>query len=237
MWNLKNQKLLVIAPHPDDEVLGCGGLIRKIKSQGGKVYVLFLTVGDTFDYARGGKSTSTERLAEIEKVAKYLEFDDYRIAFPGDDFHLKLDSLPQKEIVSEIENGSKVSLNKIKPTIVTTTHASDYNQDHRVCAEAVFAATRPAPNLIKPLQRMILGYESMAAAQWHDPRSFTPNTFIELNEDEIEAKIHALKLYKSQLGSGNHQRNPKVMKKIASVRGLSCGMDFAEAYYSFRTII
>src|SRR4051812_37271375 len=90
MIDLKNQILLVISPHPDDEVLGSGGLIKRIKDEGGKVYVLFLTVGVTVEYSQKGISTESERLKEIEEAAKYLKYDDYRIVFIGEDYHLKL---------------------------------------------------------------------------------------------------------------------------------------------------
>ena len=115
---LAKQTLLVIAPHPDDEILGCGGLIKKIKDAGGKVYVLFLTVGDTHDFSNKGLSTGKERQKEIEKVAKFLKFDDYYLAFGGNDHHLKLDLWGQKALMDMIERGSSVSLEKVKPTIV-----------------------------------------------------------------------------------------------------------------------
>ena len=88
MINLRDQTLLIIAPHPDDEILGCGGLIKRIKEEGGKVYVLFMTVGTTVDYSSKGKSSYQERIKEIEKVAKFMQYDDYAIAFPGNNHHL-----------------------------------------------------------------------------------------------------------------------------------------------------
>src|SRR4051812_37714177 len=130
MLDLRKQKLLVVAPHPDDEILGCGGLIKKIKDAGGKVYVLFLTVGTTADYSRSGKSTDEERIQEIENVAKYLDFDGFEIAFPGNEYHLRLDTLPQKDVIGAIEKNTSVSIDVIKPTIIATTHPNDYNQDH-----------------------------------------------------------------------------------------------------------
>src|SRR3990167_6618803 len=117
MVGFKNQKLLVIAVHPDDEVLGCAGLINRVKSSGGKVYVLFMTVGNTQDFSKSGSSTFRQRVSEIEKVAKFLKYDDYNIAFPGDYFHLKLDTVPQLELISAIESGP-FSINTLKPDII-----------------------------------------------------------------------------------------------------------------------
>jgi len=113
-----SDKLLVIAPHPDDEVIGCGGLIQKVKKAGGKVYVIFLTNGTTNDFSKNGPSTENERDEEIKKVSKFLDFDDYHIAFEGNDFHLKLDTIGQKKIMDMIERESPISIEKIKPTIV-----------------------------------------------------------------------------------------------------------------------
>ena len=105
-------RLLVIAPHLDDEVLGCAGLIQKIKKAGGTVYVLFLTTGNTYDFSRTGHSEISTRQKEAESVARTLGFDDYDIAFPGDNHHLKLDVLGQKEILHAIERSSTVAIQK-----------------------------------------------------------------------------------------------------------------------------
>src|SRR4030066_862416 len=109
MLNLVKKTLLVIAPPPDDEVIGCGGLIIKIKSLGGKVYVLYLTVGDTADFTKKGLSTTNERLEEIKKVTQFLKIDGWRIAFPGDKYHLQLDMVSQRKLIHEIERGEEIS--------------------------------------------------------------------------------------------------------------------------------
>lgn len=237
MLDIRKQKLLVIAPHPDDEVLGCGGLIKKLKDAGSKVYVIFLTVGETDDYSGRGNSSARERIKEIEKAAKFLRYDDYRIAFPGNDFHLKLDQVPQKDIMYEIEKGKGISLDTIKPTIVSTPQLSDYNQDHRAAAEAVFAATRPAPDSTKPLQKIVLGYEPVATSNWWDTSSRSLNMFIELTDKDLSAKLKALRLYSSQVRTGHHPRSIASIKHLAYFRGLQAGAKAAEAFFSYRIII
>src|SRR3990170_7478769 len=146
--NLDRETLLIVAAHPDDEVLGCGGLISRIKEEGGKVFVLFLTNGTTEDFSAKGTSTQEEREKEIEEVVKFFKYEDYRIAFPGNKYHLKLDSLPQKDIMAEIERGP-ISLEEVDPSIVAFPSLDDYNQDHRIVALAAFASCRPAPNINK----------------------------------------------------------------------------------------
>jgi len=237
MLDLRKQILFIVAPHPDDEVLGCGGLIKKIKDAGGKVYVLFMTVGNTNDYSQKGFSSANERIKEIEKVASFLQYDDYAIAFQGNDFHLKLDQIPQKDIINQIENGTKISLNKIKPTIVATPYHSDFNQDHRSATQAVFAATRPAPDDQKPLQKTILGFESVITADWWDTTPRHMNMFISLNDKDLSVKILSLKLYQSQIRNGAHTRSPSAIKNLAHFRGIQSGTTAAEAYHSYRVII
>lgn len=227
MLNLKQERLLVIAPHPDDEVLGCGGLIKRIKDSNGAVFILFLTVGDTKDYSPKGKSTRTQRIKEIHAVAKFLKFDGYEIALEGNEYHLKLDKVPQLTLISLIEK----YIQKIKPTILATTQSDDYNQDHIACARAVFAATRPMPIDDKHSPNVILGYRSVITAGWAEPYSPNHNFYLELSKKDLAAKVKALGLYVSQVRENGHQRSPKAIEKIARILGIHAGTDYAESYF------
>lgn len=237
MFSLKNQTLLIIAPHPDDEVLGCAGLIKRVKDQGGKVYILFMVAGDTKEYSKHGVTTTLDRISEIEKVAKFLKYDDYKVVFLGDTYHLKLDQIPQKDIIDELENGKQISLNLIKPSIVVTPYITDYNQDHRSVTEAVFSATRPLPDDQKPLQRIVLGSEPVVTADWWNGSSRHINFFVTLSETELEIKMSALQLYNSQLRDGAHPRSIESLRTLAKFRGIQAGAPAAEAFYIYRHII
>lgn len=234
--NFKKQKLLVIAPHPDDEVIGCGGLIAKIKDAGGRVYVLFLTVGDSRDFTAKGLSTAQERKREIEQVAKFLKFDNYDIAFPGNEYHLKLDILGQKALMDSIEKESKVSIEKVKPTIVAFTSPQSYNQDHRIAALAAHASCRPAPLRAKHFVETVLSYEE-AVDQWTLENNLAVNLFLPLGKTEIDTKVKSLKLYKSQLRPAPNLRSPQAMVTLAKLRGHQSGTNFAEAFVSYRNLI
>lgn len=236
MVGLKNQKLLVIAPHPDDEVLGCAGLINKVKSLGGKVYVLFMTVGNTQDFSKSGSSSFRQRVSEIEKVAQFLKYDDYTIAFPGDSFHLKLDKIPQLELISTIERGD-LSLNSLNPTIVVIPQPSDYNQDHRAVAQAAIAALRPAPNEFKYSPAIILGSEFSPTTAWSVAPINPPNFFVALTKQELNAKVEAMNIYSSQKRGGAHSRSTRAIKSLASLRGIQSGHEAAEAFFSYRIIV
>lgn len=235
MFSLHNQRLLVIAPHPDDEVIGCGGLITKIKNDGGTVYILYLTVGDTRDFTKKGFSSGDQRKREIEKVAKFLKFDGWDMAFAGNDYHLKLDVLGQKALMDIIERDSRVSIEKVKPTIVAFPSPNSYNQDHRRAAQATFAAVRPAPQDSKHLVSMVLTYEE-AADIWTMEKSAVINFFVPLLSADIEAKMKTLKLYQSQLRESLNLRSPQTMKIMAQLRGRMCGCEFAEGFHQYRGI-
>jgi LmbE family N-acetylglucosaminyl deacetylase len=231
--DFKNQKLLIVSPHPDDEVLGCGGLIKRVKDQGGEVHILFLTVGDTQEYSKKGVSNGNERISEIERVSKFLKYDDYQILFEGNTFHLRLDTVPQIDLVSKIEE----SLNRIKPTIVAMPRHQDYNQDHRAAAQALISATRPAPSDFKPFQKIVLAYESVPVANWAYNQTENPNFYVSLSKEELKAKLKALSIYKSQVRKGAHARSLRSMENLAKFRGMQIGQEYAEAYICYRNVI
>lgn len=237
MLNFESKTALVIAPHPDDEVFGCGGLIHRIKADGGKVYVLFMTVGTTRDFSSKGESTADERIADIEQVARTLNFDGYKIALPGNDYHLQLDAAPQKELIHVIERGEDISLESVRPDIVLTPSESDYNQDHRAVSNATMTAVRPASQKYKSFQPLVLSYE-LPYQQWNIADSLsTPGLFVKLGQEDIDAKVAALENYKSQLKSPESPLSVHGVRTLASYRGLQCGSIAAEAYHIKRFVI
>ena len=233
---LKKQILLVIAPHPDDEVIGCGGLIKRIKDNDGKVYVLFLTVGNTKDFSKRESSTINERKREIESVAKFLKFDNYHLAFVGSKYHLKLDLIGQKKLMDIIERETPVSIENIKPTIVAFPSINSYNQDHRIAALATHAALRPAETNVKHFVQTVLSYEE-PADEWTLQNLSKPNFFIQLNTQDINLKLSALKLYKSQLRKFPNPRSIESLKALAILRGSQASASFAEGFTVYRKII
>lgn len=236
MLELKRQTLLVIAPHPDDEVIGCAGLIKKIKENGGKVYVLFLSVGDTKDFSQKGSSTIKEREKEIEQVAKFLQFDNYCLTFTGNENHLKLDLVGQKKLMDIIERESPVSIEKIKPTIVVFPSPFSYNQDHRIAALSAHASLRVTSRKIKHFVPHVLSYEQ-PSDEWTLYGKYHPNFFVPLTLKQINAKLKALKLYKSQMRPFPNLRSIKSLKTLAILRGSQSGNLFAEGFTAYRTII
>ncbi|MBI2984086.1 MAG: PIG-L family deacetylase [Candidatus Kerfeldbacteria bacterium] len=237
MMRFSDQTILVIAPHPDDEVFGCGGLISRAKREGAKVHVLYMTVGTTQDFSRRGVSTQDERLAEIERVAKRLGFDNYRIAFPGNNFHLRLDMVPQKDLIHAIERGAEISLESLQPSMVITCSPHDYNQDHRAVHEATITATRPAAPDVKSFQPLVLMYDHPSNGWTGRETVHAKNLFIALDEQDLTAKLEALKLYPSQLKHSNNPLSVDAVHTLATLNGFMCGTRYAEAFFVKRIVV
>jgi LmbE family N-acetylglucosaminyl deacetylase len=171
-------KALVIAPHPDDEVLGCGGTIAKHTKQGDKVYLCVVTKAYTPEWS---EEFLKNRPKEIEKANMILGIKKtFFLDFPT----VKLDTIPQKELNEAI---FKV-IAEVKPEIVYIPHKGDINKDHRQIFEASLVATRPINHKIKK----ILSYESLSETEWGQPiEPFTPNVYIDIS-DTIKTKIEAM---------------------------------------------
>lgn len=234
---LGSMTTLVIAPHPDDEIFGCGGLLHRVKMAGGRVYVLYITVGDTVDFSEKGYSTAEERMEEVAQVARLLDFDGYSMALPGNEYHLKLDSVPQATLVHAIERAGDISLRGLRPDIVLAPSVSDYNQDHRATALAAMTAVRPGPRNHKSFPSLVLSYE-LPYQQWNVADSLpAPNLLVALEPSNMAAKIAALELYKSQMKSPESPLSVHGAEALATYRGLQCESARAEAFQIKRLVI
>jgi LmbE family N-acetylglucosaminyl deacetylase len=233
---LRDQRLLVISVHPDDEVLGCGGLMKKVKDLGGEVYVLYVVAGPgPRQYDEEHPQTKMEqRLEEIAAVAQYLGVDDYVVALEGEEYQLRLNALPQERLVNIIESDTRVSLNNIQPSIVAIPAPNHYHQDHQPVFEAAFAACRPIPPHLKPFQNVVLCYEQPSYG-WSVNR-LQPNFYVDITQ-QLDAKIEALKLHRSQLRRGLHVRAPENVRRIAEVRGREVAVPAAEAFITYRVLV
>ena len=226
--NFKNTRLLVIAPHADDEVLGCGGLISKIKSDGGKVFVLIFNVGSIEKY--NNKKFTDLRKKEAAAAMKFLKVDKYDTIFDSPNDNRYLDAKPLHELISKIETESKVSLAKIKPTIVAIPSINSHHQDHIHIFKACIAALRP---LNKPIADVVISYEAPEHSRWSASGVFQPNLYIDI-EKYLARKISAFYKYKSQIRIGG--RDKHTIKNHAEYRGKEAGRKVCEAYFVHRLI-
>ena len=220
---MSSNKMLVIAPHPDDEVLGCGGTIVKHAKNGNEVYLCVVTKGYTPDWS---EEFLKNRPKEIEKANKILGIKKtHFLDYPT----VKLDTIPQKELNEAI---SKV-VNEVKPDILCIPHKGDVNKDHRLVFEASLVATRPANHKVKK----ILSYETLSETDWGQPiEPFVPNVYVDISET-LGKKIEAMKAYGSELKQYPHPRSLEIIEALAKKRGSEVGVKFAEAFILIKEIV
>jgi LmbE family N-acetylglucosaminyl deacetylase len=226
LHDFRNERLLVIAPHSDDEVLGCGGLIAKIKSDGGKVFVLIFNVGSVSEV--DNKKATKKWKKETEKAMKFLKVDEYDTVFDSPKDNRFLDSKPLHDIIKIIETKSKVSIDKIKPNIVAIPTNHSHHQDHIQVFNASIAALRP---MRTPMPKIVLSYEAPEHSRWSSNGSFEPNFFVDI-KDFLSKKIQAFYMYKSQVRIGHRDRN--TIRAQAEYRGKEAGISLCESYQIHR---
>ena len=222
--------ILVIAAHPDDEVLGCGGTIARLTSEGSNVYTLILGEGVT---SRDRKRDLAKRENEIAELKKQAENANrilgvkkvYTFDFPDNRF----DSVPLLDIIKTIEE----TKDGLKPDIVFTHHIGDLNIDHQVTFKAVMAACRPA---IGESVKEIYSFEIPSSTEWNEPSSLTyfmPDYFVDVNKS-LDIKINALKEYKTELRDFPHPRSLKAVELNAKQWGVKMGFEATEAFKTIR---
>ena len=226
MQNFKNDRLLVIAPHADDEVLGCGGLISKVKSDGGQVYVLIFNVSSIEEY--DNKKFTEKRKKETKDAMKYLKVDDYATIFDSPNDNRYLDAKPLHTLIKNIETETKVSISKIKPTIVAIPTIKSHHQDHLHVHKACIAALRP---LSTPIANIVISYEAPEHSRWSTGGVFEPNMYIDISKF-LNKKIQSFYKYKSQVKPGG--RDKDTITNHAEYRGKEVGKKYCEAYFIHR---
>ena len=223
------KRVLIIAAHPDDEILGCGGLISKHQSQGVIFKVIFIGEGSTcrFEDSRcdeGLMAVKQRNSAAIEAL-KSLKVEDVEFNnLPCG----RLDQIPIISINKIIEKG----INVFMPDTVLTNSPYDVNNDHKIVFNATVMATRPgAQNHVNTL----MCYEVLSSSEWAFINSFTPNLFEELTEKDVQSKWHALSLYESEIRNYPFPRSNEGIRALAMTRGMQSGFNYAEAFHLVRT--
>jgi N-acetylglucosamine malate deacetylase 1 len=233
---LSKQRFLVVSPHADDESFGCAGTIAKIKKLGGEVFVLVMSVGDLKLY--DGKKdvvSGAQRAEEFAAVAEHLQIDDYDIFFKDAQSHLRLDSIPLRDLISVIEKESKVALDRIKPTMVALP-AISYNQDHVATFKAGFTACRPHDPKVKSFPQIVLSYDNQTLFWNVDYDKYHPSVYVDISEF-LDVKLDALRLHKSQLRHSPHHCSIENMELLAKTRGHQISVEAAEAFVCHRFVL
>jgi N-acetylglucosamine malate deacetylase 1 len=218
------RNFLIVAPHADDEILGCGGTAAKLIKNGWKCYVAIMTNAHKGAPELYSKSEIEKIRNEAKLAHSFLGVEEtYFFDFPAP----CLDCYPNYKIASSL---SKI-LKDIKPSLVFAPFSGDAHLDHYYIYRATLTATRPFQ---APFVSALFLYETLSETEWsgfNPSESFTPNCFSNIT-DFIETKVKAMKFYDSQVKSETtyHPRTLRGIKTLANYRGQSSGSQFAEAF-------
>lgn len=222
-------KILIVAAHPDDELLGCGGTIIEHIKKRDKVGIVIVSEGIS---SRGGlKKINEKKIKKLHSISKKissslkLTFIKF-FKFPDN----QLDEVNQLYIVKKIEEVIK----KFKPDVVYTHHHSDLNIDHKIVNNATIVACRPFP---KQTVKKILTFEIPSSSNWIDNSNdlFAPNYYVDIT-NSLKKKLSLLKLYKDEMRPWPHARSIKAIENLSLYRGSSIGIKAAEAFHLVRSV-
>tara|TARA_E500000318_G_scaffold83366_1_gene78987 strand:- start:1218 stop:1889 length:672 start_codon:yes stop_codon:yes gene_type:complete len=222
------KKCLIIAAHPDDDILGCGGLLSRFRNEV-DFKVVFVAEGSS---PRFSDPTSQDCLIDqsvrMESAISSLEYlNIFKYTFC--DFPCcKLDKIGHLEITKAIEKEIKSH----KPDIVFTHSDSDSNIDHKIVYNSTIIATRPNSGVDH-----LVSYEVLSSTEWGFKNSFTPNLFYKLSKEDVKTKIEALRHYKSEMQPFPHPRSDTAIESLAQFRGAQCGHKYAEAFRTIRSFL
>jgi LmbE family N-acetylglucosaminyl deacetylase len=220
--------ILIVAPHADDEVLGCGGIMAKYSAVGHHVYVAIMTnahLGDAELFSIEGIKAVREEALKAHDLLGIKETFFYDFPAP------RLDTSPAYQISNELCE----LYNKLKIDILYLPHRGDIHKDHTIIFNAGLVAARPINGCSV---RTILTYETLSETEWAAPFGsdvFIPNVY-ELINEYLSLKINAMKFFISQLKQFPHSRSLESIENLAKFRGATIGKNYAEAFALIREI-
>jgi len=226
------QRILIVAAHPDDEVLGCGGTIARHADAGDAVQVLIVAEGATSRQEQRDREKAANELIGLAQAAeaagRILGAAAVELLSLPDN---RLDSLDRLDLIKQIEQ----KIDQCQPQVVYTHHAGDVNIDHRRLHEAVITACRPTPG--QPVRRL-LSYEVASSTEWQPPGSapgFQPNWFVDITA-QWSRKRQALEAYAAEICPWPHARSISALEHLARWRGAQVGVEAAEAFCLLRQL-
>jgi LmbE family N-acetylglucosaminyl deacetylase len=220
------ERVLVIAPHADDEVLGVGGTIARFADEGAEVSVIVLTGGFPPDFAEGEEDhirREAVRAHEILMLKEAIYLD-----FPA----AALDTVAHREL----NNALSLLYKRICPTIVFVPFLGDVHRDHQAAFQSAMVMCRPTSG---NLPHSVLAYETISETNWNASPvtpGFLPNTYVDIS-NYLETKLAAFQAYASQVRSFPHERSLETMRAMAVMRGSTVHLKAAEAFVALRNII
>jgi N-acetylglucosamine malate deacetylase 1 len=218
----KNNSVLVVAAHPDDEAIGCFGTLLKHYKFGDEINIIFLSDGVS---SRGiNKKKKYERKKNCLKVLKIIGLNSKNVFFLDYPDNM-MDTVPLLDVIKNIEEIKK----KIQPNVLYTHFSNDLNIDHRIAYQAAITASRPSKN---ETIKKILCFEIVSSTEWSDKNKqiFSPNYFVDISKF-INRKLKALAIYDKEIKKSPNARSLENIKNLALLRGSSVGVNYAEAFF------
>ncbi|MBI2636136.1 PIG-L family deacetylase [Candidatus Peregrinibacteria bacterium] len=221
--------VLIVAAHPDDEVLGCGGTIARLAAEGNRVSILILGEGvsSRHENPTDADPALLKKLhAQAESVGKFLGAQDVSLTKLPDN---RFDTVPLLDIIKIVET----KIETIKPAIVYTQHGGDLNIDHALTFRAVLTATRPMKG---GCVKRVLGFEASSSSEWAFQKFspvFRANAFMDIGAT-LDKKIKAMSMYDGEERPFPHPRSPEAIRAKALACGSVAGLSAAEAFEIIR---
>ena len=214
--------VLVIAVHPDDETLGCGGTLLKHKASGDEVHWLICT---TIDKTNSYYKTREDELKMVADAYKFNSVNNLRLKT------MQVDEYGMSSLIDKISN----VINTIKPNIIYLPFKGDVHSDHRKIFEASYSCTKSFryPFIKKIYMMEILSETEFAPSTKED--SFIPNTFVDISA-YFEKKIEIMKIFKSEISIHPFPRSERNLKSLATLRGATAGCEYAESFVLLKEI-
>ena len=214
-------RILVVAAHPDDELLGCGGTVALHTRAGDAVTAVIVCEGESLRYGPNGvgQACHTQRAAEVLGVA-----DVRQLGLPDQ----RLDTLTLLDVITPLER----IVRDTQPTIVYAQFGGDANQDHGIVFRALLVATRP----VEPSIEAIYTFDTASSTEWGYPRAFLPDTWVDISAT-LEQKVAAMACYESEVRPYPHPRSLDALRHRARAWGNQSCMDAAEVFMTVRRTI
>lgn len=225
---MKN-RILIIAAHPDDEILGCGGTVSRLVKEGYEAFTLILGEGITSRNLIRDRKKCEEQIDVLKKqIQEANRIIGIKETFVYDFPDNRFDSVALLDIVKVIEEIKQ----NVKPNIIFTHYANDLNIDHKITYNSVLTATRP---MIGECTKEIYSFEVPSSTEWNYPLSFNPDVYFDISST-LDIKQKAMEKYISELRNYPHPRSIKYLMINAENWGIRLGIPYAEAFKSVRVI-
>src|SRR5437870_5094076 len=216
----QKKSALVIAAHPDDEVLGCGGVLALHARAGDLVTIVIVCEGESLRYGPGGVGQS----AHILRAAEKLGIRDLRaLRFPDQ----TLETIRLTELIAPLEK----IVREVRPRVVYCQYGGDVNRDHQILFKAALVATRPTETYIDA----VYAFDTASSTEWAYPRTFVPDTWVDISAT-LGTKLAAMACYESELRPYPLPRSLKALAHRARASGNQVCLDAAEVFMTVRRI-